>query len=59
MYREALSLVESGVASVEDVDRSMRNALGLWATICGPFRWIDLTGGLNFTPKPWSMCFQA
>jgi 3-hydroxybutyryl-CoA dehydrogenase len=45
MYREALNLLESGVADVETIDRSVRNALGLWAALCGPFRWIDLTGG--------------
>jgi 3-hydroxybutyryl-CoA dehydrogenase len=45
MYREALNLLEMGVADVETIDRSCRNALGLWATMCGPFRWMDLTGG--------------
>jgi 3-hydroxybutyryl-CoA dehydrogenase len=45
LYREALHLVESGVADMETVDRSIRNTLGLWAASCGPFRWIDLTGG--------------
>ncbi|NOZ41092.1 MAG: 3-hydroxyacyl-CoA dehydrogenase family protein [Planctomycetes bacterium] len=45
MYREALQLVEEGVADVETIDRSFRNACGLWATMCGPFRWMDLTGG--------------
>jgi 3-hydroxybutyryl-CoA dehydrogenase len=45
MYREALNLVEMGVADVETIDRSFRNALGLWAALCGPFRWIDLSGG--------------
>ncbi len=45
MYREALHLVESGVADFETIDRSLRNTLGLWAASCGPFRWIDLTGG--------------
>ncbi len=45
MYREALNLLEMGVADVETIDRSVRNALGLWATICGPFRWMDLSGG--------------
>lgn len=45
MYREALHLLESGVADAETIDRGMRNALGLWATVCGPLRWIDLTGG--------------
>jgi 3-hydroxybutyryl-CoA dehydrogenase len=45
MYREALDLVERGVADFETIDRSLRNTLGLWAASCGPFRWIDLTGG--------------
>jgi len=45
MYREALNVLEMGVADVETIDRSVRNALGLWATMCGPFRWMDLTGG--------------
>ncbi len=45
MYREALNILEMGVADVETIDRSVRNALGLWATMCGPFRWMDLTGG--------------
>jgi 3-hydroxybutyryl-CoA dehydrogenase len=45
MYREALHLVELGVADVETIDRSVRNTLGLWAACCGPFRWIDLSGG--------------
>jgi len=45
LYREAFHLLEMGVADVETIDRSCRNALGLWATMCGPFRWIDLTGG--------------
>ena len=45
MYREACNILESGIADVETIDRSCRNALGLWATMCGPFRWIDLSGG--------------
>jgi 3-hydroxybutyryl-CoA dehydrogenase len=45
MYREALHLLESGVADVETIDRSFRNALGLWANLCGPFRWMDISGG--------------
>lgn len=44
MIREAFHLVETGVASVEDVDRSVRNDVGSWATLAGPFRWMDLTG---------------
>jgi 3-hydroxybutyryl-CoA dehydrogenase len=45
MYREACHLIELGVADADSIDRSLRNSLGLWASICGPFRWIDITGG--------------
>jgi 3-hydroxybutyryl-CoA dehydrogenase len=45
MYREAAYLLEMRVGDVETIDRSFRNSVGLWATICGPFRWIDMTGG--------------
>ena len=44
MMREACYLVEAGVADIETVDRSFRNDIGWWATIAGPFRWMDLTG---------------
>lgn len=44
MMREACHLVETGVADVETVDRSFRNDIGWWATLAGPFRWMDLTG---------------
>lgn len=44
MMREACYLVENGVADIETVDRSFRNDIGWWATIAGPFRWMDLTG---------------
>jgi 3-hydroxybutyryl-CoA dehydrogenase len=44
MYREAFDLVETGVADVETIDCAFRNAVGLWAAIGGPFRWMDLTG---------------
>jgi 3-hydroxybutyryl-CoA dehydrogenase len=44
MLREALNLMETGVADIEMIDRSFRNDIGWWATICGPFRWMDLTG---------------
>lgn len=45
MYREAMHLVELGVADVETIDRSFRNAVGLWAAFAGPFRWMDISGG--------------
>ncbi|MGC3945766.1 MAG: 3-hydroxyacyl-CoA dehydrogenase family protein [Chryseolinea sp.] len=44
MYREAFYLVENGYATVEDVDRACRNNPGYWMTLCGVFRWMDLTG---------------
>jgi len=44
MIREAFHLVESGFATVADVDRSLRNDLGYWITFAGPFRFMDLTG---------------
>lgn len=45
MYREACHLIETGVADADSIDRSLRNSLGLWASVCGPLRWIDITGG--------------
>lgn len=45
MYREAFHLLAEGVADAETIDRSFRNSIGLWAALCGPFRWIDITGG--------------
>ena len=44
MIREACYLVEQGIADIETVDRSFRNDIGWWATLAGPFRWMDLTG---------------
>lgn len=44
LLREAFFLVESGYATVEDVDRSLRNDFGYWITFAGPFRYMDLTG---------------
>lgn len=44
MYREAISLVEGGYATVEDIDRSCRNNAGYFMTFVGIFRWMDLTG---------------
>jgi 3-hydroxybutyryl-CoA dehydrogenase len=45
MYREALHLLETGVADVETIDRVSCNSLGLWTALCGPFRWMDISGG--------------
>ncbi len=44
MLREAFYLVENGYATVDDVDRSVRNDMGWWITMAGLFRFMDLTG---------------
>jgi 3-hydroxyacyl-CoA dehydrogenase len=44
LLREAFYLVEAGYATIADVDRSLRNDLGYWITLAGPFRFMDLTG---------------
>ncbi len=51
MYREALNILGSGVADAATIDCAMRNAFGLWASICGPLRWIDITGGPELYAK--------
>lgn len=45
MYREALHLLEEGVADAETIDILCRHSLGLWTPLCGPFRWMDISGG--------------
>ena len=42
--REACHLVDIGVADPQTIDETFRNDVGLWATLAGPFRWMDLTG---------------
>jgi 3-hydroxyacyl-CoA dehydrogenase len=42
LLREAWALVEDGVASCEDIDRTMRDGLGLRWSFMGPFETIDL-----------------
>lgn len=48
MYREAVHLLESGVADAASIERSFRNSVGLWAPMCGPLRVIDVMGGGAF-----------
>jgi 3-hydroxybutyryl-CoA dehydrogenase len=45
LYREALNLLQMGIADAATIDRSFRNTCGVWSTVFGPFEWIDLTGG--------------
>jgi 3-hydroxybutyryl-CoA dehydrogenase len=51
MYREAISLLESGVADIETIDAVCRNSLSLWTGLCGPFRWMDISGGPSLYAK--------
>ena len=45
LWREALSLVENGVASVEDIDRACWAGPGTRWAIMGPFLTLHLGGG--------------
>ena len=48
LLREAYCLVRDGVASVEDIDRVVRDGLGLRWSVIGPFETVDLNirGGI-------------
>ncbi|NLK63721.1 MAG: 3-hydroxyacyl-CoA dehydrogenase family protein [Tissierellia bacterium] len=46
VYREALKIVEEGIATVEDVDRAMKFGPGFRYPVLGPFETSDL-GGLD------------
>ncbi len=48
MLREACHLVDSGVCTIEDVDRSLRNDVGWWIPFAGPFRYMDLMGPQSY-----------
>jgi 3-hydroxyacyl-CoA dehydrogenase len=43
--REAIDLVDKGVASAEDVDKAFRVGIGLRDPLVGPFLRIHLAGG--------------
>jgi 3-hydroxybutyryl-CoA dehydrogenase len=44
LLREAWALVESGVASFEDIDRALVHGLGARWAVIGPFQTLDLAG---------------
>jgi 3-hydroxyacyl-CoA dehydrogenase len=48
LLREAYCLVRDGVATVEDIDRNVRDGLGLRWSVVGPFETADLNsrGGI-------------
>lgn len=48
LLREALHIVESGAASVEDVDNTVKYGLGVRYACLGPFDTADLAGLDNF-----------
>ncbi|HRP57738.1 3-hydroxyacyl-CoA dehydrogenase family protein [Agriterribacter sp.] len=48
VYREALTLVENGYATIEDADKAFRYDAGSWITLMGIFRRMDFTGLQDF-----------
>jgi len=48
VYREGLSLVKNGQATLEDIDKSFRYDVGSWITLMGIFRRMDYLGLENF-----------
>lgn len=48
LLREAISIVENGIASPEDVDRAIKNGFGLRLGIMAPMEVMD-SGGLDLT----------
>jgi L-gulonate 3-dehydrogenase len=59
LLREAWALVEDGVASCEDIDRTMRDGLGWRWSFMGPFETIDLNapGGIaDYANRVGSLC---
>jgi 3-hydroxybutyryl-CoA dehydrogenase len=56
VFREALSIVESGAAGIEDVDGAMKYGLGLRYACLGPFETADL-GGIDVFDKIASYLF--
>lgn len=44
VYREGLALIQSGDATMEDVDKAFRYDAGSWMTLMGVFRRMDFLG---------------
>jgi 3-hydroxybutyryl-CoA dehydrogenase len=44
LYREAISIVEQGIASVEDVDLAIKTGFGLRLPVYGCFEHMDMVG---------------
>jgi 3-hydroxyacyl-CoA dehydrogenase len=61
LLREAYCLVRDGVASVEDIDRLVRDGLGLRWAVVGPFEAVDLNtrGGIGRHAKLLGPAYEA
>lgn len=61
LLNEALRLYEDGVASAEDLDRTVKHGLGLRWSFIGPFETIDLNapGGLQDYAQRYGAMFEA
>jgi 3-hydroxyacyl-CoA dehydrogenase len=61
LLNEAMRLYEDGVASAEDLDRTVRDGLGLRWSFMGPFETIDLNapGGLQDYAARYGPLFEA
>ncbi|GAB3907896.1 3-hydroxyacyl-CoA dehydrogenase family protein [Larkinella knui] len=49
IYREALHLIDTEEASMEDVDKAFRYDVGSWVTLMGIFRRLDYLGLQDFS----------
>src|ERR1700733_12798737 len=59
LLREAWALVEDGVASCEEIDRTIRDGLGWRWSFMGPFETIDLNaqgGGADYANRLGTLC---
>lgn len=59
LYREALHLVAEGISDPESIDRAVRNTLGIFTPLCGPFRWMDISGGPALYGKAMETIFPS
>ncbi|AUG55986.1 3-hydroxyacyl-CoA dehydrogenase NAD-binding domain-containing protein [Thalassospira marina] len=55
IFREAIHLLESGVASAEDIDRAVSEGPGARWALMGPFLTYRLAGGEKGMPGFWDM----
>lgn len=44
LYREAMHLIDAGVADAKTIDNVFTTVIGMWGSIMGPMRWVDLCG---------------